>query len=172
MDSFENRKDLVVEIFRATGLKVDVDDPIVLAALYQAHIIRDASKSTVEGIAVQTAKLEDASQQIRAHLQELISQSGALATAKMKEAREKEESELRRTACAAIEASIEAAVGKGVSRLNDALKILEISAARSEQKVARAAEASRPAWTALLLGVTVLSAVLGGIGGFLVSRFL
>lgn len=166
----DDAKDLVVEIFRETGYKVDADDPIVVAALYQASLIRGAGQETSENIAGQTARLEKAVQQIMAHLQELVRTSGATASAKMKEAREQQEIELQRSVAASIDAAIEKAASRAISRFGEALKTLEVSAVRAEQKVAAAAEASRPGWSALIAGVTALSALLGGLAGFLASR--
>lgn len=163
-------KNLVVEIFRETGCKVDEDDPIVMAALYQASLIRGAGQETSENIAEQTEKLKKAVQQIMTHLQELVRTSGATASAKMKEAREQQEIELQRAVAASIDASIEKAVSRAVGRVDQAMKTLEVAAARSEQKVAAAAEASRPGWSTLIASVTALSALLGGLAGFLASR--
>ncbi len=169
----ETQRNLVVEIFRETGIKVDPDDPIVLAALYQASLIRDAGNATAEKLAAQTGKIENASQQLVGHLQELLRTGGALATKTMREARESEEAELKRTATAAIEQAIGEAVNAGLGRLNEALKTLEVAAARSGQQVAKAAQAAQaaqPGWSTLVVGVAILSGIFGGAGGFLVHH--
>ena len=166
----EAQHNLVVEIFRETGIKVDPDDPIVLAALYQASLIRDAGNATADKLAEQTGKIEGASKQLVGHLQELLRTGGALTTAKMREARENEEIELKRTATAAIEKSIGEAVNAGLGRLNEALTTLEVSAARSATKVANAAQAAQPGWSTLVVGVAILGGIFGGAGGFLVHQ--
>lgn len=132
--------------------------------------IEHTTDGAAEKIAAHTVKLEDAARQIMGHLQELVKTSGASASAKMKEAREQEEIELQRSVAAVIDAAIDKAASKGIARLGEALKTLEVSAARAEQKVAAAAEASRPGWSTLIAGVTALSALLGGLTGFLASR--
>lgn len=166
----ETQRNLVVEIFRETGIKVDPDDPIVLAALYQASLIRDAGNSTAAKLAEQTGKIEGASKQLVAHLQELLRTGGALATQTMREARENEETELKRTATAAIEQAIGEAVKSGLGRLNEALTTFEVAANRAEQKVAKAADAAQPGWSTLIVGVAILGGIFGGAGGFLVHQ--
>lgn len=166
----EDAKNLVVEIFRETGIKVDEDDPIVLAALYQASLIRSAGDLTAAKLADQTAKIQGASRQLVEHLQELLRTSGTLATQTMREAREAEEAELKRTATGAINSAIGDAVKAAIGRLNDALGTLEIAAARSEKKVADAAKAAQPGWSTLVVGVVILGSIFGGAGGFLVHQ--
>lgn len=130
----------------------------------------EVGKSTVDGIAGQTAKLEEASRQIMAHLQELLKTSAAITSAKMKEAREREEMELKHSVGAFIEASIDKAVRKGITRFDTAMATLEIAAGRAEQKVTKAAEAARPGWSMLIIGVVGLSSIVGALVGFLASR--
>lgn len=172
MGSTNEAKDLVVEIFRETGFKVEADDPIVMAALYQASLIRGAGQETSQNIAEQTAKLEGASRQIMAHLQELVRTSGAAASAKMKEAREREEAELRKTAMQAVSQAIDKATSSGITRFDAAMKTLEVAALNAETRVAKAAESARPGWTALILGVLLASSLMGGAAGVIVSRML
>jgi hypothetical protein len=43
MHNLAERRTLVTAIFAATGKKVDEDDPIIVAAIFQAHIMREAS---------------------------------------------------------------------------------------------------------------------------------
>lgn len=166
----ETKKNLVVEIFRETGIKVDEDDPIVLAALYQASLIRSAGDATAAKLSDQTTKINGASQQLVGHLQELLRTSGTLATQTMREAREAEEVELKRVATTAIDSAIGDAVKAAIGRLNDALGTLEVAAARSEQKVAEAAKAAQPGWSTLVVGVAILGGIFGGAGGFLVHH--
>jgi hypothetical protein len=132
--------------------------------------IEHTTDGAAEKIAAHTAKLEDAARQIMGHLQELVKSSGVVASAKMKEARELQEVELQRSVAASIDAAIDKAVSRSVGRLDQALKTLEVAAARSEQKVAAAAEASRPGWSSLIAGVAGFAALIGGVGGFLASR--
>ena len=166
----DEKKNLVVEIFRATGIKVDEDDPIVLAALYQASLVRSAGDATAAKLGEQTTKIEGASKQLVGHLQDLLRTSGTLASQTMREAREAEETELKRTATAAINSAIGDAVKAALGRLNDALGTLEVAAARSEQKVSDAARAAQPGWSTLVVGVAILSGIFGGAGGFLVHH--
>ncbi len=166
----DEKKNLVVEIFRATGIKVDEDDPIVLAALYQASLVRSAGDATAAKLGEQTTKIEGASKQLVGHLQDLLRTSGTLASQTMREAREAEETELKRTATAAINSAIGDAVKAALGRLNDALGTLEVAAARSEQKVSDAARAAQPGWSTLVVGVAILGGIFGGAGGFLVHH--
>lgn len=46
----DSRKELVGEIFRLTGQKVDVDDPVVVAALINAQLIRQAGEDAMFSI--------------------------------------------------------------------------------------------------------------------------
>lgn len=46
----DSRKELVGEIFRLTGQKVDIDDPIVVAALINAQLIRQAGEDAMFSI--------------------------------------------------------------------------------------------------------------------------
>ena len=166
----DEKKNLVVEIFRVTGIKVDEDDPIVLAALYQASLVRSAGDATAAKLGEQTTKIEGASKQLVGHLQDLLRTSGTLASQTMREAREAEETELKRTATAAINSAIGDAVKAALGRLNDALGTLEVAAARSEQKVSDAARAAQPGWSTLVVGVAILGGIFGGAGGFLVHH--
>lgn len=147
----------------------EVDDLLFRIREFETTLAT-AGKNATDNMAEQTARLEAAIRQIMTHLQELVRTSGATASAKMKEAREHEEIELQRSVAASIDAAIDKAVSRAVGRFGEALKTLEVSATRAEQKVAAAAEASRPGWSALIAGVTALSALLGGLAGFLASR--
>lgn len=140
----------------------------IVASLQQS--IEHASDGAAGTIADNTAKLENATRQIMGHLQELVKTSGAIASAKMKEAREQQEMEMQRSVEATVNATIEKAVWGAISRLDGTLMTLEVTAARAEEKVAKAAEQARPGWSALIAGVTMLSALLGGAGGVLASR--
>ena len=42
---------MVTAIFAATGKKVDEDDPIIVGALFQAYIMREASREVADQIA-------------------------------------------------------------------------------------------------------------------------
>lgn len=145
--------------------------------------LANANQSISDNLVEKTAKLEAVSREILAHLQELLKTAGATASAKMKEAREVQENDMRLFLFEVANKAVSKAVGDGISELNasvkqsvskcdEALGKLEIAAARSEQKVRKAVEAARPGWSALIAGVTVLSALLGGVGGFMVSRIL
>lgn len=46
----DSRKELVGEIFRLTGQKVDIDDPVVVAALINAQLIRQAGEDAMFSI--------------------------------------------------------------------------------------------------------------------------
>lgn len=147
----------------------EVDDLLFRIREFETTLAT-AGKTATDNMVEQTAKLEGAIRQIMAHLQDLVRTSGATASAKMKEAREQQEIELQRSVAAAINVAIDKAASRAIGRFDEALKTLEVAAARAEQKVAAAAEASRPGWSALIAGVTALSALLGGLAGFLASR--
>lgn len=51
MDLVEERRRLTAEVFAATGKKCAEDDPIIVAALFQAHSVREAGREAVEQIA-------------------------------------------------------------------------------------------------------------------------
>jgi len=50
MDFVEERRRVTAEVFEATGKKCAEDDPIIIAALFQAHSVRAASREAVEQI--------------------------------------------------------------------------------------------------------------------------
>lgn len=50
MATIDPRKDLVGEIFKLAGQKVDIDDPIVTAALINSHLIRQAGEDAMFSI--------------------------------------------------------------------------------------------------------------------------
>lgn len=51
MDHSAERRSVVTAVFAATGKKVDEDDPIIVAALFHAHTIREASLQAAGHIA-------------------------------------------------------------------------------------------------------------------------
>jgi hypothetical protein len=51
MDHAAERQAVVTAVFAVTGKKVDEDDPIVVAALFQAYTMREATREAVEQIA-------------------------------------------------------------------------------------------------------------------------
>lgn len=51
MDHNAQRRKVVTAVFAATGKKVDEDDPIIVAALFQAFTIREATRDAVDEIA-------------------------------------------------------------------------------------------------------------------------
>lgn len=170
---------LRVLVFEKTGIKIDDTDPSFAVALMAEVLLLHAAAdveariSQAEGnMAEQTAKLENAIRQIMTHLQELANTAGVRASERMKEAREVQEAAMRENIADAANRSVEKAVNNGIGRLYEALKVLEVSALKAEQKVAAAAKASRPGWSLLILGVVVISAILGGAGGYLASRLL
>lgn len=51
MDFIEERRRLTAEVFAVTGKKCAEDDPIIVAALFQAHSVREAGRDAVDQIA-------------------------------------------------------------------------------------------------------------------------
>lgn len=51
MDHSAERRSVVTAVFAATGKKVDEDDPIIVAALFHAHTMREASLQATGQIA-------------------------------------------------------------------------------------------------------------------------
>lgn len=51
MDYSAERRSVVTAVFAATGKKVDEDDPIIVAALFQAYTMREASREAAGMIA-------------------------------------------------------------------------------------------------------------------------
>jgi hypothetical protein len=74
MDLVDKRRRVADDVFSATGVKMDWDDPLVTAALFYSHQMREAGDSTADQLRQATAELKAAT---KAAASVNISQSAA-----------------------------------------------------------------------------------------------